>query len=91
MLSVYIPLLLCISPYSSHQDAHTIAETAILRGYDVQLGFSAGCAVSVFVADTDYIDIHGIVVGYNDHYPMTYDRATDLLIAWETLLHKHTR
>lgn len=82
--TVYAPLTVCISPYVIAHDRAVFARAAHDRGYDVFVGHSKGCAVTLFVSDADWVDV--AFVGYDEARTMHRGRATDLIVAWEARL-----
>lgn len=83
--TVYAPLVLCISPYVIAHDRAVMARAAAARGFDVFVGHSEGCSVTLFVGDGDATGNEWI--SYNEGRKLHRARATDLLIAWEARLY----
>lgn len=78
---VYPVLTVCISPYLISHDRQVMARAAAARGYDVIVGHSDACTVTVLAADVD--EVHEGFMLYQETRKMHRGRATDLLIAWE--------
>lgn len=78
------PHVLCVSPYVLAHDRAVMAKVAHLRGYDVFVGHSEACDVTLFVDAEDTVGADHIT--YREERRLHAGRAEDLLVSWETFI-----
>lgn len=75
---------LCVSPYVVTHDRQVMAKVAHARGYDVIVGHSDECDVTLFIDSEDTVSQDHIT--YDETRRLRAGRANDLLTSWEAYI-----